>query len=52
MTLALPKKGLTKNENVGKLFLVNIGIPRELYERDMGFKVGNYFEKSDVIEVK
>jgi len=51
MTLALPKTGLKRNPKVGKLFLVNIGIPNELY-RGLGLKVGGLFGKGDVILVK
>lgn len=48
MTLALPKKGLKGMKN---LYLVNIGIPWELYG-GLGIKVGNYFRKGDVVRVR
>jgi len=49
LTLALPKIGL-KKANVGKLYLVNLGIPNALY-KSLGIKIGRYFSKSDVIRV-
>lgn len=52
MTLALPKEGLKKaGEKLGKLFLVNIGIPNELYEKELGLKIDKYFKEGDVVEV-
>jgi len=51
MTLALPKTGLKNNKIAGKLFLVNIGIPNELYENELGIKIPNYFKDGDVVEV-
>jgi len=50
LTLALPKVGLRKNKKVGKLYLVNIGIPRNVYS-DLGIEVGNYFKDGDVVGV-
>ena len=50
MTLALPKVGL-KNSDVGKLFLVNIGIPNELYKNELSIDVEHYFKDGDVVEV-
>ena len=53
MTLALPKEGLKKSgEKFGKLFLVNIGIPNELYEKELGIKIDNYFKEGDVVEIR
>jgi len=49
MTLALPKKGVG-GESVGELYLVNIGVPWELYG-DLGIEVGNYFSEGDVVLV-
>jgi NAD(P)H-hydrate epimerase len=49
MTLALPKRGLKGMEN---LYLVNIGIPNELYKKELGIETGNIFEKGDVIMVR
>jgi len=54
MTLALPKIGLRTKEAkniVGKLFLADIGVPRELY-RSMGIKVESIFNKDTLIELK
>ncbi len=47
LTLALPKIGLRKLKNV---YLVNIGIPNEVYKK-LKIKVGNYFNKSDIIKL-
>jgi len=51
MTLALPKTGLQNNSKVGKLYLVNIGIPNELYSR-IGLKVEGLFGGGDVVLVE
>jgi len=51
MTLALPKTGLRGAKNIGKLYLVNIGIPNELYS-GLGLKVGGLFGKGDVVLVE
>jgi NAD(P)H-hydrate epimerase len=51
ITLALPKMGL-KNADCGKLFLANIGIPNELYKKELGMNISNYFKYGDVVEVK
>ena len=50
LTLALPKIGLKKSQKAGKLYLVNIGIPNELYN-ELGIMIKNYFKDSDVVEV-
>jgi len=47
LTLALPKMGLRGKRG---LYLVNIGIPSELY-RSLGLKVDNYFKGGDVVKV-
>lgn len=54
MTLALPKSGLlagSARTYTGRLFLGDIGVPRELYE-SMGLEVGTIFEKDTLIQVR
>jgi len=53
VTLALPKTGLT-NENSGRLFLVDLGIPNETYNK-IGFSYHdpfgeNFFATLKIIE--
>lgn len=48
LTLALPKIGLKELNN---LYLVNIGIPNELYSGDLEIEVENYFKESDVVKI-
>jgi len=53
LTLALPKTGLLKpeaKEYVGKLYLADISVPRELYRR-MGIEVGTLFGEDTIVEV-
>ena len=53
MTLALPKKGLLKKnarENVGALYLTDIGIPREIY-KELGIDIDNIFADKDIIRI-
>lgn len=50
LTLALPKKGMQKTDNFGELYLVNIGIPKELYKQ-LNLKVDNYFKDKDVVKI-
>jgi NAD(P)H-hydrate epimerase len=54
LTLALPKTGLvieSARDHTGTLFLGDIGVPRELYER-MGLEVGTIFEKDTIIQIR
>jgi len=48
MTLALPKTGLKGRNN---LYLVNIGIPNELYAKELEINVENYFKDEDVVKI-
>ena len=51
MTLALPKAGLRApgiETHVGELYLADISVPPELYERFLGIDVGPLFAMSDV----
>lgn len=55
MTLALPKVGLfTKAATpiVGELYLADISVPPQLYERFLDFEVGPIFGQSDIIRIK
>lgn len=47
LTLALPKIGLKNFDNV---YLVNIGIPNQVYEK-LGIKVDHYFKDKDIIKL-
>jgi NAD(P)H-hydrate epimerase len=52
LTLALPKHGLLQAEHgqeVGSLFLADIGVPRKLYS-DMGLEVGDLFADSPILQ--
>ena len=55
MTLALPKVGLKAQgamSKVGELYLADIGVPPELYEREpLSLSVGPIFATSDVVRV-
>ena len=52
LTLALPKKGLQSQcEHVGELYLADISVPPELYEKAFGLAVGPLFAESDVIRL-
>jgi NAD(P)H-hydrate epimerase len=48
LTLALPKIGLKGLKN---LYLVNLGIPNELY-KELGLNIRKLFEKGDVVRIK
>jgi len=53
LTLALPFKGfknVVAKENLGKLYLVNLGIPNSLFN-NLGVNTGNYFRYDDVIKI-
>ena len=56
MILALPKTGLcteTARENVGELFLADIGVPPELYAAPgLKLTVGPLFDKDDIIRLR
>ena len=55
LTLALPKKGLDPagaREHVGELYLADIGVPPELYQRPPLFmSVGPIFASSEIIRI-
>jgi NAD(P)H-hydrate epimerase len=55
LTLALPKLGLQKRDYksiIGELYLVNIGVPPELYKRlNPPIEVKNIFESADIIQI-
>ena len=54
MTLALPKIGLRQPgaENVGELYLADIGVPPELYESPLlKLQVGPIFQKDQIIRL-
>jgi NAD(P)H-hydrate epimerase len=54
MTLALPKEGLRASgvePHVGELYLADISVPPELYERFLGLEVGPIFAKSDIVQL-
>lgn len=55
MTLALPKAGMrgdAARDVVGELYLADIGVPPELYERpSLGLQVGHIFARSDILRL-
>ena len=55
LTLALPKKGLrsaSAREHVGELYLGDISVPPELYERPpLNIKVGPVFATDEIIRI-
>ncbi len=54
LTLALPKRGLVTaaaREYTGELFLGDISVPPELYQR-MGIEVGSIFTKDSIIPIR
>lgn len=54
LTLALPKEGLRApgaDAYVGELFLADIGVPPELYQR-LGIEVGPIFAQQDILRVE
>jgi len=54
MTLALPKTGLRQPdaENVGELYLADIGVPPELYDNPLlKLQVGPIFQKDQIIRL-
>jgi NAD(P)H-hydrate epimerase len=54
MTLALPKEGLRASgveTHVGELYLADISVPPELYERFLGLEVGPIFAKSEIVRL-
>ena len=56
MTLALPKDGLSvpqAREQVGELYLADIGVPPEVYARpSLGFKVGPIFAREEILRLR
>ncbi|NQU37806.1 MAG: NAD(P)H-hydrate epimerase [Actinobacteria bacterium] len=51
MTLAMPKAGLVDRTKVGRLFLADIGVPPDTYQRVLGREVAQPFTHSDLVEV-
>jgi NAD(P)H-hydrate epimerase len=54
MTLALPKEGLRApgvESHIGELYLADISVPPELYQRFLGINVGPIFATSDLIQL-
>ena len=54
MTLALPKEGLRSpgiERNMGDLYLADISVPPELYERFLGIPVPPIFAESDLVQL-
>jgi NAD(P)H-hydrate epimerase len=54
MTLALPKAGLRTpgiERKVGDLYLADISVPPELYERFLGVQAPPIFAKSDIVQL-
>jgi NAD(P)H-hydrate epimerase len=51
LTLALPKKGMTRDPGIERLLVGDIGIPREAFHR-IGVRVPALFGKGPVIEVR
>jgi len=53
LTLALPKTGLKSHrKHVGELYLADISVPPELYEKILGLAVGPLFAQSDIIRLE
>jgi NAD(P)H-hydrate epimerase len=55
LTLALPKSGLmvpSAREFAGDLYLADISVPQELYERIFNIKLPNMFQKSAIIRIR
>lgn len=42
---------LSSKKIVGKVYLVNIGIPNKVYS-DLGIKVKNYFSKEEILTLR
>lgn len=54
MTLALPKEGPRApgvESHVGELYVADISVPAELYERFLGIEVGPIFATSDIVRL-
>lgn len=54
MTLVLPKEGLRApgvEDHVGELYLADISVPPELYDRFLGIEVGPIFAESDIVRL-
>ncbi|MEN8238098.1 MAG: NAD(P)H-hydrate epimerase [Actinomycetota bacterium] len=55
LTLALPKAGLVvahAAQNVGDLYVTDIGVPAQLYRTSFGIEVGDLFATSDIVRVQ
>jgi len=53
LSLALPKTGLTRlaaRESVGDLYLADISVPAQVYQR-LGLETGPVFARSDIVAV-
>jgi len=54
LTLALPKSGLVAPQaanNVGDLYVGDIGVPSQLYRTSFGLEVADLFSSSDIVRV-
>ncbi len=52
LTLALPKRGLRSGlEQVGELYLADIGVPPALYQQSLGLEVGPLFAENEIIRL-
>ena len=54
LTLALPKSGLVAGqaaENVGDVYVADIGVPASLYRTSFGLEVGDLFGPFDIVRI-
>ena len=51
VTLCLPKQGLRTAEQVGELYLADIGVPPGLW-RGIGLEMGPLFAQADVLRIR
>jgi NAD(P)H-hydrate epimerase len=55
LMLALPKSGLASSQaanNVGDLFVADIGVPAQLYRTAFGLEIENLFDTSDIVHLR
>jgi NAD(P)H-hydrate epimerase len=55
LMLALPKSGLASSQvanNVGSLFVADIGVPAQLYRTSFGLELENLFDTSDIVHLQ
>jgi NAD(P)H-hydrate epimerase len=55
LMLALPKSGLASSQaanNVGDLFVADIGVPAQLYRTSFGLELENLFDTSDIVHLR